>query len=237
MNLFFFDENLCLIDSKNLKSPYKEQGPYRWKGTKDDCSLILDIMSSCQNKEQFLFALECEPSLLISESFYKSLYDWDLTTIIWSSLFFFLESQEFEEKKRPFSSNLIYSNYDKIFSLLVSPYWSNDVTLLLKHNNFLKILVKKNQVLLVVMKQNFLFHIDFKEKSKYFHVIENFFKLLEVNSPSIFTEKVFQEKNPKFIAKFIDLIPIWLCFKKSEKNHKTKITFKEYEKNSKTEIN
>jgi hypothetical protein len=222
MCLFFFDENLCLLDSLNLKSPYKEKGVFRWKGSKEDCSLILEIMLSCQNKDQFLYAIECEPELLKSESFDKSLYYWDLKTIICSSLFFLLEKEKEEQKNRPFSSDVIYSNYNIIISLLISPYWSNDVTLLLKHNNFLKILSKKTEVLLLVIRQNFLFHINYKHKSEYSHVIENFFKLLEFKKSSIFIlkEKVFQEKNSKFIIKFIDLLPIYLCLLQLEKNRK-----------------
>ena len=205
MNLFRFNENFCLINEQNTSNPYKKDGVFRWQGDEETCIFILEILSSCENKEQFFYALECESDRITDPICFNNLKYWDLETIMYSCFYFLFENQDPKNKSR-----LLSFNYNLIFSFLVSPFFSNEITLLLKYNDFLNFLTKNTNITIIAIELSFLFHIDFANKSKYFHVIENLFKLLEIKKPNLYAEYAFQDKNGDSLHKLINFIPFFI---------------------------
>jgi len=139
-----------------------------------------------------------------------------------SALYFVFENQKIEEKAVCFGPN-----YNKIFSLFVLPALSDKMYLLLESNNFFSLLFENttqktntanNRLILMAIRLNLLFHVSFNEKTRYYNVINNFFKLLKVDSPNLFADRAFQDKNKEFLEKYLDLVPFLFSIIKSYKN-------------------
>lgn len=210
MFLFSFDERFRLLEDKNLTNPYKKGGIFRWKGDRKNCSLVLDIISVCENKNQLFIALRLEKNFFVSKNSFIDIIRWDLEHLLFSLLFFFFESQNLEEKE-----SLVYSNYNKIIYLMVCPVFSDNITLLLNHNNFLERFKKNTEIISLVLKLNFLFHVNFKDKGRYLIVIKNCFKIFEIEPSDLLAERVFTEQNPEWFKKFIEILPIYITYREN----------------------